>query len=195
MAKGKKEEVQPEDEQSGGEKQPEEAQPTPTGEEQPSLSDAERAEQYLANWQRTQADFANYKKRAEQEKAEFSRFANASLMNSILPVIDDFERALENAPEEGNSEWMEGIKLIYRKLMGVLEGQGLSKIEAEGKDFDPNFHQAVLHEEGEEGRVLQELQKGYMIHDRLLRPAMVTVGKGKSEETDGGEVDTEQNDS
>ena len=71
------------------------------------------------------------------------------------------------------------IELIYRKLLGELESQGLTKIEALGQEFDPNFHQAVLYEEGEEGKVIEELQKGYMVHDRLLRPTMVKVGKGK----------------
>ena len=150
-------------------------------EEQPVLTDKEQAEQYLANWQRAQADFANFKKRIEQERAEFAKFANSALMSSLLPVIDDFERALENASEQIDSGWIAGIELIYRKLLTELENQGLSKIEADGQDFDPNFHQAVLYEEGDEGKVIEELQKGYMLHDRLLRPTMVKVGKGNSD--------------
>ncbi len=173
MGKKEKAEVKPEEDQPAEEEQPEE--------EQPVLTDGERAEQYLANWQRSQADFANYKKRAEQDKSEFAKFANSVLMGSLLPVIDDFERALENAPEGISPEWVEGIELIYRKLMTALENQGLSKIEAEGQDFDPNFHQAVLHEAGEESKVTEELQKGYMLHDRLLRPTMVKVGNGEPE--------------
>ncbi|MBW2184326.1 MAG: nucleotide exchange factor GrpE [Deltaproteobacteria bacterium] len=145
------------------------------------LTDKEQAEQYLANWQRAQADFANFKKRTEQERAEFVKFANSALMSSLLPVIDDFERALENASEQIDSGWIEGIELIYRKLLAGLESQGLLKIEAGGQDFDPNFHQAVLYEEGDEGKVIEELQKGYMLHDRLLRPTMVKVGKGNSD--------------
>ena len=140
----------------------------------------EKAETHLTNWQRTQADFVNFKKRTEQEKADNAKFAKSSLVVSLLPVLDDLERALDNVtPKMTERTWVEGIELIYRKLLGVLEGQGLSKIEAEGKDFDPNFHQAVLHEEGEEGKVVEEFQKGYMLHDRLLRPAMVKVGKKK----------------
>jgi len=150
-------------------------------EEQPVLTDKEQAEQYLANWQRAQADFANFKKRIEQDRAEFSKFANSVLMCGLLPVIDDFERALDTSSEAVDSGWVEGIELIYRKMMAELENQGLSRIEADGQDFDPNFHQAVLYEEGEEGKVIEELQKGYMLHDRLLRPTMVKVGKGNTD--------------
>ena len=89
--------------------------------------------------------------------------------------------ALENAPEQADPGWIEGIELIYRKLLSALENHGLSVMETEGKDFDPNFHQAVLYEDGAEGKVIEELQKGYMIADRLLRPTMVKVGKGNSD--------------
>ncbi|MFA4835801.1 MAG: nucleotide exchange factor GrpE [Dehalococcoidia bacterium] len=149
---------------------------------QKALADEkEKAQKYLANWQRAQADFSNFKKRNEQEKAETIKFANAALISSLLPALDDLERALDNVPSEiAGSNWVEGIEMIYRKLLTALEGQGLSKIEAEGEDFDPNVHQAVLNEEGVEGKVMGELQKGYMLRDRLLRPAMVKVGKGKS---------------
>jgi molecular chaperone GrpE len=142
----------------------------------------ERAEKYLANWQRAQADFINFKKRAEQEKGDNARLANAILMSSLLPVLDDLERALSNvSPKLAGFTWVEGIGLIYRKLQSILEGQGLERIVTEGKDFDPNFHQAVIYEDGEEDKVVEELQKGYMLHGRLLRPAMVKVGKGKEQ--------------
>jgi len=140
----------------------------------------------LANWQRSQADFINFKKRTEQEKSETIKFANSLLMTELLPAIDDLERALESVPEAMKGDaWVEGIELIYQKIIKVLEGQGLSRIEAQGQDFDPNFHQAVLYEEGEEGKVADELQKGYMLHDRLLRPSMVKVGKAPENEGDG----------
>ena len=140
----------------------------------------EKAEKHLANWQRAQADFINFKKRTEQEKAESAKFVNALLMSSLLPVLDDLERALDNiTPKLAGLTWVDGVELIYRKFLTTLENQGLSKIETEGQGFDPNLHQAVLYEEGEEGKVIEELQKGYKLHDRLLRPAMVKVGKGK----------------
>ncbi len=147
--------------------------------EEAELSDKERAEQYLANWQRAQADFANYKKRAEQDKIDFAKYANSNLMCSLLPIIDDLERALETIPESCDPEWAKGLELIYRKFVSELESQGLCKIDAEGEEFDPNIHQAVLHEPGEEGKVIEEMQKGYKLKDRLLRPSMVKVGKGE----------------
>lgn len=141
----------------------------------------EKAEQYLANWQRAQADFINYRKRTEQEKAESIRYANSVLIADLLPVVDDLERAIESRGGGGADEtWAEGVDLIYRKLMSVLEGRGLKRIRAEGEEFDPNFHEGVMQEEGEEGKVLEELQKGYLLGDRLLRPAQVKVGRGTS---------------
>lgn len=140
----------------------------------------EKAEKYLANWQRAAADLINFKKRSEQEKAEITKFANALLVMSLLPILDDFERALDNVSIKlAGFTWVDGIRLIQRKLQAVLESQGLSQIEALGNDFDPAVHEAVLSEEGEEGKVIEELQKGYKFHERVLRPAMVKVGKGK----------------
>jgi len=143
----------------------------------------EKAESYLANWQRAQADFVNYKRRSQQEREELSKFANAQLMLGLLPVLDDLERALEQAsPELIDNVWLDGIRLIERKLRAGLEVQGLSQIEAMGETFDPNFHQAAGHSKGEEGTVVQELQKGYMLQDRVLRPSVVIVGSGEAEE-------------
>lgn len=142
-----------------------------------------KAERYLANWQRAQADFINYKKRAEQEKNEVTGFANAILILNLLPVLDDLERAFASLPRRlSNLTWMNGIALIYRKLQAVLEAQGLTEIKAKGEAFDPNFHEAAMHEDGEEGIIIDELQKGYKLKDRVLRPALVVVGKGKKEE-------------
>jgi molecular chaperone GrpE len=140
-----------------------------------------KAERYLANWQRSQADFANYKKRADQDKLEYTKFASAKLMASILPVIDDFERALASLPSEVSGlSWTDGLALIQRKLRAVLEAEGVSEIKAVGEPFDPLLHEAVMQGDGEEGKVVQELQKGYRMHDRVLRPTMVVVGNGKN---------------
>ena len=140
----------------------------------------ERAERYLANWQRAQADLINFRKRSEQEKDEVIKFANAMLLMSLLPILDDFERALDNVSIKlAGLTWVDGIRLIHRKLQATLESHGISQIEALGNDFDPTLHEAVLEEEGEEGKVIEELQKGYKLHERVLRPAMVKVGKGK----------------
>jgi molecular chaperone GrpE len=149
-----------------------------------------KAEDYLANWQRAQADFINYKRRVEQERNETVKFANAALILDLLPVLDDLERALDNITSKlAGLTWVDGIGLIYRKLQAILEVHGLTEIEALGQPFDPNLHEAVLYAEGEEGKVVEELQKGYKLHDRVLRPTMVKVGKGKVEE---GEIAKEQ---
>lgn len=141
-----------------------------------------KAEKYLANWQRAEADFANYKKRAEQEKNEVTNFANAMLILNLLPVLDDLERAFASLPPRLQElSWLNGIKLIYRKLQAVLEAQGVTQIKTRGETFDPKFHEAVIHEEGEEGLIIEELQKGYKLKERVLRPALVVVGKGKEE--------------
>jgi molecular chaperone GrpE len=137
---------------------------------------------YLANWQRSQADFINYKRRTEQEREEVVKFANATLMLSLLPVLDDLERALENVSDKlAGMTWVEGVELIYRKLRAILEASGLSEIKAVGETFDPNLHEAVMEVEGDEGKVVEELQKGYKLHDRVLRPTMVKVGRGRGQ--------------
>ena len=142
-----------------------------------------KAEGYLANWQRAQADFINYKRRSEQEKEEISKFANASLMLNLLPILDDLERAFTSIPSHlARLTWADGIRLIERKLQASLEVQGLSPIKALGETFDPKFHEAAMHGKGKEGIVIEELQKGYKLHDRVIRPAMVVVGNGEEEE-------------
>lgn len=139
-----------------------------------------RAERCLANWQRAEADLANFKRRAEQERAELVKFANASLIGKILPVLDDFERAIETIPEDQQTVgWVEGIKLIDRKLRSILEQEGVVPIDALGKEFDPYVHEAMMREEGEGDIdvVVEEFQKGYKLHDRVIRPTMVKVGR------------------
>lgn len=154
----------------------------------------EKAEQYLANWQRAEADFSNYKRRAEQERSELGNSANAALILSLLPVLDDLERAFAlPPPKSAGSTWFEGMSLIQRKLQSVLEAQGLVEIEAVGEVFDPSLHEAVAHHEGEEGVVIGEVQKGYKLGDRVLRPTLAVVGRGKEKEVEeqesGGTTD------
>ncbi len=146
----------------------------------------EDAQKYMANWQRAEADFQNYKKRTDQESEELRRFGNVSLIINLLPVIDDFERAFASLDSHlAGLSWFDGIYLIYRKLSQLLENAGVRPIESEGQPFDPRYHEAVAHVEGEEGKVLSEVQRGYKLHDRVLRPAMVVVGKGKNEQEEG----------
>jgi len=142
-----------------------------------------KAEANLAGWQRAQADFINYKRRSDQEKSNLCQFANAELLCCVLPVLDDMERAFSHLPEGmEDTEWADGIKLIARKLRSSLEAQGLSPIEAIGKPFDPNFHEAMREDKGESGIVIEEVERGYTLHDRVIRPSKVVVGNGEEAE-------------
>jgi len=148
--------------------------------QQSLAEEKEMAEKYLANWQRSQADFVNYKKRIEQEKREMVEFANSTLILNLLTSIDDLERAFASLPDQvAKSSWIEGIRLIYNKLKKTLEAQGLAEIKAKGEPFDPHLHEAVMCREGEEGIVIEEIQKGYRLKDRVIRPSIVIVGEGK----------------
>ncbi len=152
----------------------------------------EKAENYLSNWQRAQADFINYKQRSEREKEEIGNFANSVLMLNLLPVLDDLERAFASIPPNlAELSWLDGIRLVERKLQAGLEAQGLSPIKAVGEPFDPHLHEAIRQDKGKEGIVIEELQKGYKFHDRIIRPSRVVVGGGEAEETK--EVEQENN--
>lgn len=140
-----------------------------------------KAVKYLANWQRAQADFVNFKRRTEQEKGDIIRLANAGLIFNLLSVVDDMERALDNIPDKlAGSKWVDGIVLIYRKFTAILEANGISEMKALGEQFDPSLHEAVMQVEGESDKVIAVVQKGYMLNDRVLRPAKVKVGSGHS---------------
>ncbi len=151
--------------------------------QQALAEEKEKAEKYLANWQRSQADFTNYKQRTEQEKSEIIEFANSALVANLLPIINDLERALASVPAGlDESNWTEGIKLIYNKFKATLEAQGLTEIKAKGEPFDPRLHEAVMQQEGEDGIVVEETQKGYKFKEKVIRPSLVIVGKGKEKE-------------
>jgi molecular chaperone GrpE len=138
----------------------------------------EQAQQNLHNWQRSAADFANYKRRSEEERSALGEFSKAVLISKLLGVLDDFDRALESIPDDAHEGWVEGIRLVERKLRNVLESEGVTQIEALGQPFDPNLHEAVVHEETAEhpdNEVTGELQRGYRLRDRVIRPALVKV--------------------
>jgi molecular chaperone GrpE len=128
---------------------------------------------------RLAADFDNYRKRVAREQAELSRRANERLLHELLPVLDDLERALEAAAQHEEAKLEEGVRLVHRSLLGLVERHGLSEISTEGT-FDPHVHEALLTQPGEgreEGAVLQVLQKGYRLGDKVLRPARVIVAE------------------
>jgi molecular chaperone GrpE len=140
-----------------------------------------QANDYKDQWLRATADYKNFKRRSDAERAELIRSASQGLILKLLPVIDDFDRAIANIPPEvASTPWWSGAQLIAQKLRTVLESEGVSPIEALDAPFDPNQHEAVLYEDapGKEGAVIEELQKGYKIGDRVLRPTMVKVGRG-----------------
>jgi molecular chaperone GrpE len=150
--------------------------------EEPAAEESAPApdESYL----RLAADFDNYRKRVAREQVELTRRANERILNELLPVLDDLERALAAAAEhdhtpEGEAKLEEGVRLVHRSLLGLVERHGLSEIETEGA-FDPHVHEALLAQPGEgaeEGSVLQVLQKGYRLGDKVLRPARVIVAE------------------
>lgn len=144
----------------------------------------EQSEENLRNWQRTAADFSNYKRRTDEERATVAQFSTALLINRLLAVLDDFDRAIENVPAEAHEAWVEGVRLVDRKLRSVLDSEGVTPIEVVGQPFDPNVAEAVVHEETTEypdNQVIGELQRGYRLHDRVIRPALVRVANNPKE--------------
>ncbi len=155
----------------------------------------EKAQTFMANWQRAAADMQNLKRRTEQERFDVGRLANASLVINLLPLMDDLERALHEVDVKlAGLTWIDGIRLIYRKFEVVLQNAGVSEIEADGQQFDPNVHEAIGEAPGEEGKIVSVVQRGYKLGDRVIRPAMVIVGKGAAgppavqEQPEGGEA-------
>jgi molecular chaperone GrpE len=144
------------------------------------LADALRErDDFKDRWLRKTAEFDNYRKRVERERREQADQAVVDLLQELLLVVDDFDRALTVGGDEGGA-YRKGVELIHGKLHDLLRKQGVKAMDVLGADFDPNVHMAVMHEESpehREGEVIGELQKGYMLNDRLLRPAMVKVAK------------------
>ena len=141
-----------------------------------------KVEELTNDLKRMTADFSNYRKRNEAERNEYAKFAKADLIARLLDVLDGYDRALVTVPEELKGQpWVEGMWLVERKLRSILDAEGLEPIDSLGKPFDPYLHQAVAYvESGEpEGTVIEEHQKAYRLHDRVIRPALVTVAKKK----------------
>jgi molecular chaperone GrpE len=161
-----------------------------------------QAAEYLDGWQRARAEFANYRRRQDQERQELHRLANATLIHRLLPVMDDLERAFQTLPYGLLSlSWIDGIGLIQRKLEAALQAEGLAPIEVEpGQPFDPLVHEAITretHEDLGEGQVIGEVQKGYKLGERVLRPTLVRVSSGPptKEETEKKEEGKEEQES
>ncbi len=132
--------------------------------------------------QRVQADFENYRKRMEKEKEEFTKYASSKLIAEVLPILDSFELAIKN--KKNSDDFVKGVEMIYSQLSSLLEKQGLNQIEAEGKKFNPYVHEALMQEESEkeDGMIIEEFQKGYMLGENVLRHSRVKISKGKLEQ-------------
>jgi len=140
-----------------------------------------KAKEYLDGWMRERADFANYKKRIETQLRDSAQNAAVDALVNLLPVIDDFERAMANIPPElDGNPWLNGITMIQRKFQKMLDDQGVTVLDPLGQSFDPSRHEAVATEDSgevESGQVIATLQKGYIHGERVLRPALVKVAK------------------
>lgn len=138
----------------------------------------EKADTYYKNWQRTAADFINFKRRVEQERGEMARLTNAAFVINMLPVYDDLDRAVASVDSTmAGLNWVQGVVNIHHKFNRLLEAMGVAEIVAENESFDPARHEAVGRQPGEEGKVLHVVQKGYELQGKVIRPAMVIVGE------------------
>lgn len=134
--------------------------------------------EYKDGWARSQAEFQNFRKRMERDNETFKASTKGDIFKKVLPVLDDLERALQNRPAD--DAWANGIELVARKFQNILDMEGVKKIEAKGAAFDPNFHEAISHEpsdEVESGHVIDVVQNGYVIGERVVRPALVRVAQ------------------
>lgn len=170
------EEIVVEDEENKAE-ETEETQESEVINETGEASDSDEVEELKSALIRLQADFNNYRNRVNKEKAQMVKFATGSLIEKLLPVLDNFDRAIESC--EDNPSIVEGFSLIRADLMKTLEGQGLEEIKSDGEVFDPNLHNAVVMEDydGESGIITETFQKGYKLGDRVIRASMVKVSK------------------
>lgn len=160
-----------------------EAAPQPLPEENPMDQLQADVERFRDLALRTQADFENYRKRAIREKEEAVKYANATLIERLIPILDNFEFGIQAARAEGSQAVLVGLEMVAKQFQEFLTASGVEPIDAEGQPFDHNLHEAVGQEASDtapEGRVIRQLRKGYKLRDRLIRPASVFVSKGKA---------------
>jgi len=155
----------------------------------------EEIDHYKSIAQRAQADLVNYRNRASQEIEEAKRAVQFGVISRFISIVDDLERAVENAPEEAQTEWTDGVELVLRNLEKALELEGVSQIESLGKSFDPREHDALLYEENsdtEDGLILNVIQQGYRLNERIIRPARVIVSKFTEQENQEDELSKQE---
>ena len=158
-----------------------ETDPTETAAPADALATARQEQQALQDrLLRTVAEFDNYRKRVDRERRDLVDYAATEILSELLPIVDDLERALQADPGDGAAAYQQGVELILKQMGDLLRKRGVTPIEALGTDFDPNFHQAVAHDvstKHRDGEIMEELRRGYMLRDRLLRATMVKVAK------------------
>ena len=160
-----------------------------------SIDSNEEIDHYKSIAQRAQADLVNYRNRASQEIEEAKRAVQFGVISRFISIVDDLERAVENAPEEAQTEWTDGVELVLRNLEKALELEGVSQIESLGKSFDPREHDALLYEENsdtEDGLILNVIQQGYRLNERIIRPARVIVSKFTEQENQEDELSKQE---
>jgi molecular chaperone GrpE len=139
-----------------------------------------KSDEYLDGWQRARAEFTNYRKRVERDQALMQQSITGSIVKRYLEVVDDLERALKNRPQDGDgANWANGIELVYRKLLSSLDSNGVTRMET-GGTFDPNLHEAITSEDSDHhqsGEIIEVVQQGYLMGERVLRPALVRVAR------------------
>ncbi len=175
------------DEQAPGNDAPQadEGGARPDGPEEQVAALREELEETKQQFLRARADYQNLQRRSQEERQEFGRYQLTSIVLNFLPVLDDLERAIDAASGEGAEEaWLEGVRLVQQKFKGVLEAAGVQEIHALNQPFDPEKHEAVGPAPGPEGQVVHLVQRGYMLGDRVIRPAMVMVGSGQAQASD-----------
>ncbi len=140
-----------------------------------------QCKEYFEGWQRERADFMNYKKRIERDQTQLHQVITANVIKKFLVVLDDMERAIRNRPADADQqEWWSGMELIYRKLQSILEAEGVQPLASAQDEFDPNLHEAISHEDHQQvgsGQIIEVVQQGYRIGDRIVRPALVRVAR------------------
>jgi len=140
-----------------------------------------QSKEYFEGWQRERADFVNYKKRTEREQEQLSQVITGNVIRKFLSVLDDMERAINNKPAGCDAqEWWSGVELIYRKLQTILDAEGIQPLAKELDDFNPNIHEAISHEdhpEVESGKIIEVVRNGFIMGERIIRPALVRVAR------------------
>jgi|JI10StandDraft_1071094.scaffolds.fasta_scaffold255524_2 molecular chaperone GrpE len=168
-----------------------------SSEDKSKIQQEPSADEYRDRWIRVTADFDNFRKRVQKEKSDLIKYGNETLIKELLPVLDNFERAISSPPQGSSESFVQGVQMIYSQLLGMLERFGVSTETVKGKIFDPNLHEAMSYKEDTTSAphtVLEEHQKMYFLNKKLIRPALVTVSKNDAMSEDSPTIEISPND-